>query len=418
MDLFERFKKDYFNYLVSFILPALVTGISIPVFKRILGSDGYGNFSIWFNLSLICVAILGVWITNSILRFYAGSENKVLFIQQVITIAFITQLFFCIPISLLIGVKSGDFLLGALIAVSILSTAIQFTIAAVSQSAFLSRKIIFLESIRVGTYLLLSLLLLLTTKMNYLYALFIGTIISYIVSAGYLYLQISKQIPGLKDVVYTSSNIKPLTNKFLKYGAPLSFWFAFSFLLGYIDKIFMAKNIGATVQGNYQAIFDLLSRGITILIYPVVTSLYPILTVAYEKGEIRAIKNILKKILLYELAGFVFATVLYWLFGADLLLLILKTPNTLSYKMMGFIVIAGTFIWQMAMVIQKHFELKLKSFLMLKMVVVAFAVQFLLYIIWGNSTNEMLYPLGYLLSAIVYLVLVSYSEFIVLLKKL
>jgi O-antigen/teichoic acid export membrane protein len=418
MDLFARFKKDYFNYLISFILPALVTGISIPVFKRILGSEGYGNFSIWFNAVLIVVAILTGWITNSVLRFFAASEDRAIFVHKALRVSLYSQIVFFIPATAIVWYLKGSLLLAIFFSISLLCISLQFIIGAICQAGFLSRKIMFVETIRVGTYVSIALFFLLFSRINYLHGLFFATIFSYVLSAIYLYRQASKVS------LITNSNVQEnkfditLTKQFFIYGAPFSFWYMFALLLAYIDKAFMLKNIGAEVQGNYQAIFDILSRAITILIYPIVTSLFPILADAYEKGKIKAIKELLKKIILYELMGFILASILYWLFGADLLFLILKTPNTLNYKLMGFIIIAGTFIWQMAIVVHKNFELKLKSFTLLKMVTVAFLAQLLLYLFCGNTTNQLLYPLGYLTSSVAYLIMVSYSEFKVFLKPL
>lgn len=410
MDLFARFKKDYFNYLISFILPALVTGISIPVFKRILGPDGYGYFSIWFNAVLIVVAILIGWITNSILRFYVASPDKSMFIRKTLILLGFTLLAFFVPSTVIVWYLKKDVLLSVFFSISLCSICLQFTIAAICQAGFLSKKIMFMETIRVGSYLVIALLFLLLSNIYYLYVLFFSTFISYALSTIYLYKQGAKSLIIVGDMLHKKKLDLSFAKYFFIYGAPFSFWYMFALLLTYIDKVFMLNNIGAEVQGNYQAIFDMISRAITILIYPVVTSLFPILTEAYEKGEISAIKALLKKIMLYEVAGFIVTGVLYWLFGADLLFLILKVPNTANYILMGFIVIFGTFIWQMAIVMQKHFELKLKSLFLLKMVVVAFLVQLFIYMFLGNTTNQLLYPLGYLAAAVTYLLLVSYSE--------
>jgi len=85
---------------------------------------------------------------------------------------------------------------------------------------------------------------------------------------------------------------------------------------------------------------------------------------------------------------------------------------------MGFIVIAGTFTWQIAVLVQKRFELKLRSLYLLMMVTIAFASQIIFYIAFKNYNNQLLYPLGFLLSAVIYLFLISVSELIVILKSL
>ncbi|MGZ7109511.1 MAG: hypothetical protein ACXVHW_11115, partial [Methanobacterium sp.] len=182
--------------------------------------------------------------------------------------------------------------------------------------------------------------------------------------------------------------------------------------LSYIDKLFMLHHFGGEVQGNYQAIFDLLSKSIVLIISPIITSLFPILTSAYAKGDKSEIRRLLKKIILYEIGGFVVTSILYWWFGANLLLRILKTPDIFIFKLMGFIVISGTFIWQIAILVQKRFELKLRSLYLLTMIIIAFSSQATFYLVFRNHNNQLLYPLGFLLSASIYLFLISISEFV------
>jgi hypothetical protein len=175
--------------------------------------------------------------------------------------------------------------------------------------------------------------------------------------------------------------------------------------------------MGAETQGNYQAIFDLLYRGIILIISPIITSLFPILTTAYEKGNKTEIRKLLKKIILYELAGFCLVVISYWWFGANFLLYILKIPKTETFKLMGFIVICGTFAGQLAILVQKRFELQLKSFFLFLMMCIAFFVQIIFYFVFKKYNYELLYPLGFLLSSLVYLILVSSSELITMAKS-
>ena len=410
MELFSKFKKDYLNYLISIILPALISGLSIPVFKNLLGSAGYGKFSIWYNAILITTAILSGWIAQSIIRFFPSSTHKHAFSREAIILSVKTQAIFFVPVFIIAYYFGHDLFLALLTSLVLLTTSLQFTILPVIQSSFLSKKIISSEIIRVLTYVGGAVLLLKFSGISYLYSLFIAVIASYLFSLLFLMKKATQFF--YKEGIETEKKPEQfhLFKRFLKYGAPLSLWFLFSYLISYIDKLFMFKYAGAEVQGNYQAIFDLLFRGITIIISPVVTSMFPILTSAYEKEDKKEIRKFLKKIIIYELSGFTVATIIYWLFGAHFLLLLLKTPDTLTFRLMGFIVICGTFVWQLAIVVQKRFELKLKSFFLLSMVAIAFFIQILFYLIFKDYNNILLYPAGFLLSAFIYLLLISFSE--------
>lgn len=418
MDLFLKFKKDYFNYLISIILPALISGISIPLFKHVLGASGYGNFSLWFNAVLILTSTLSGWISQSIILFYPSSNNKRSFSNKALLLSLRTQLLFLVPCFLIVWLISGDVFFAFLFSIALIFTSLQFSVLPIIQSGFLSRKIIFSELIRIVSYVGFALLLLKFSGLKNLYSLFIAIIIAYAFSLLYLLRQSARFFENIELGRITKKELIELFRKFFSYGAPLSLWFVFSYLLSYTDKLFILKNFGGEVQGNYQAIFDLLSKSIILIISPVVTSLFPILTSAYTSGNKNEIRNLLKKLIFYEAGGFALVSLLYWLFGADVLFIILKIPDTIIFKWMGFIVISATFTWQIAILVQKRFELKLRSLYLLSMIMIAFFVQIIFYIIFKNYNNPLLYPLGYLLATIIYLFLISVSELVTISKSI
>ena len=416
MSLFLRFKKDYYNYLISIILPVIITGLSIPIFKHLLGAEGYGSFSIYLNAVLIGTATTTGWVTQSVFRFYPSHANKFLFAKLAISVILITQLICFLPVLFFAWYIKRDLFLAIFICIAFLFTSLQFLYTALAQSSFLSKKTIYSETIRSVCYILIAVSFLSFTKINYLYVLFLAVIISFAASVFYLRIQTNKFLLDIDNNINIQLSLKSLTKTFFNYGAPLSMWFVFAYLLSYIDKIFLLKHLGAQIQGNYQAIFDMLAKGIGVLISPVIISLVPLLTQAYEKGEGVEIRQLLKKIILFEAGAFVLASILYWWFGANLLLFILKIPNNVTYKWMGFIAIAGTFVWQIAVVTHKPFELKLKSLFLFFMVAISFFSQVTFYWIFQESANPLIYPLGYLLSAVMYLFLVSFFQLPVIFK--
>jgi O-antigen/teichoic acid export membrane protein len=418
MDLFSRFKIDYLNFLVSILLTALISGVSVPVFKHLLGAAGYGKFSIWFNAILIITAVSSGWITQSIIRFFPASDNKYFFSKKAIRLSLETQLVCFVPVFFTCWFISKDIFLSILCSLVLLATSLQFTLLPVIQSGFLSRKIITSESIRILTYVGLAILLLKLTGISYMYSLFIAVFISYTFSLVYLFIQAHKFFRQSDNISLDKEKNTRLLKSFFKYGAPLSLWFIFSYLFSYIDKLFMYKNMGAEAQGNYQAIFDLLYKSISLIISPVITSVFPILTAAYQKGNKGQIRKLIKKIIYFELGGFCITGVLYWSFGARLLLHILKTPDTFSFRLSGFIVICGAFVWQLAILVQKRFELKFNTLYLLLMAVITFIIELIFYILLQDLNNPLIYPLGFLLSSVVYLFLISFTELLAFSKTI
>ena len=416
MELFTTFKKDYLNYLISIIFPSIISGISVPIFKHILGPEKYGYFSIWLNAILILVAVLSAWISQSVLRFYQESENKQVFTQKTIMICLKTQLLFFLPVFFVAYFFSNEIITSVLSVLLLIVISHQFSVLAIIQSGFLSKKVIWSELLRTTSFFVISIYLLKFTKIIFIHSLLLSSLISYFLSLIYLALQLKRKWIKTEKSISLAIDFKLLAS-FFKYGAPMSLWFIFFYLLSYIDKIFMLKFCGPVFQGNYQAIFDLIYKSIGIIISPVTTSLFPILVLAYQNSNTFEIKKLLKKILFFEIIALTVTTFMYWLFGADLLLHILKINPTSTYKWIGFIVLLTGFIWQFSVLINKKFELKKQSKILLFVIIVSFLAQMLFYFLFQKNKSPLIFPLGFLFSALMYLFLISFTELITILKQ-
>jgi len=416
MELFKTFKKDYFNYLISIIFPSIISGISVPIFKHILGPENYGYFSIWLNAILILVAVLSSWISQSVLRFYQESENKQAFIQKTIMICLKTQLLFFLPVFIVAYFFSNEIFTSILSVLLLIVISHQFSVLAIIQSGFLSKKVIWSELLRTTSFFVISIYLLKFTKIIFIHSLLLSSLISYFISLIYLALQLKRKWINNQKPISLVIDFK-LFSSFFKYGAPMSLWFIFFYLLSYIDKIFMLKFCGPVFQGNYQAIFDLIYKSIGIIISPVTTSLFPILVLAYQNSNTLEIKKLLKKILIFEIVALIITSFMYWIFGANLLLHILKINSTSTYKWIGFIVLLTGFIWQFSMLIHKKFELKKQSKVLLLIIFVSFLVQLLFYFLFQKYKSPLVFPLGFLFSALTYFFLISFGELIAIFKQ-
>jgi O-antigen/teichoic acid export membrane protein len=279
----------------------------------------------------------------------------------------------------------------------------QFSMMVIAQANFLSGKTIFSESIRSIGFLVLGFLLLRWIKIDFVYALFIASISAFSMSVLYLKMQTTNSSELTSEAKTTPKQIIQLAQQFFKYGAPLSLWFVVVYVYAYIDKIAMLKYFGANIQGNYQAMFDLLSKGFTLIISPVLISLFPIITLAYKEGKQADIKNLIRKIILYEILGYALVSIGYFWFGANILLQILSVPNETIFIQLGFIIITGTFIWQIAMVVNKIFELQMKSLQMLYAAIITLLLQLLYYFFIRNTNSPLMISLGYLFASVSYL---------------
>ncbi len=404
MDIFTRFKKDYANYFLGIIVPSLINGLSIPVLKRLLGAEGYGHYALYFNGMLIANALISGWLSQSVLRFNAKATDKAQFAAQSFFISGLLPLLLFLPACIIVWQQQGDFLFGILFAFTLLLASLQLPLQTLTQANFHSKATLYAEALRTTTWFGVAMLLY-WIGISYIYSLFVALFISYAVSVAYLYNK--NPLPPFGKKIIAPAGWRLLMKQLSVYGVPMSLWFVFAYLLTYIDKVYMLQYFGPVIQGNYNALFDFIAKGLVLMLVPVLTSAYPLLSEAYEQGETGLIKSLLRKLIMYELLALAAALILYQLFGYRILFYLLKIPPKPLYVHTGLLIIAGTLIWQVAMLAHKPFELRLRSVFMLGRVAIAFSCQMLFYFAAAPLHNPLIFPAGYCLAAIIYLLLVS-----------
>ncbi len=399
MDIFGRFKKQYAHYFLGVIIPAAINGVSIPLLKQALGSEAYGQYALYFNLMLITNLFICGWLWQGILRFTARMEDKISFAAQVFPISLVAPTIFFLPVVLLIWYWSGSWVFAFLFAATLLMAALQLPRQALMQASFQSKIVVKAEVVRNISWLVL-VGLIIAIKIITPTMLFGALLISYGASTAYLY--IKNPIQGNLSQLPFRIDLKKTASPLLQYGLPFSLWYVLFYLVTYIDKVFMLNRFGAEIQGNYNALFDFTAKALVLLLSPVLVTATPLLSDAYEKSAYQIANKLLRKLILYEILAMAVALVGFWLIGGRLIFLLLHIPNTASYMQMGMLIIGGTFLWQIAMLVQKQFELLLKTRLLLLAVAFSLICQCFFYWVIRREGAEYI-SFGFFLSGTIYL---------------
>jgi hypothetical protein len=222
-------------------------------------------------------------------------------------------------------------------------------------------------------------------------------------------LAINEQIENL--------NLNNLAKRFAVYGFPLSLWFLFSQGIMITDKFFLSNFYQSTYFGNYQANYDVLSKAIIILLSPVGITLLPMVAKSHNSSKYKELKQLLYKIVLIEGGLLIFTLLNYWFWGYKVVFNLVDIPNEAIYKFGGMLIISASFIWQMAMVVQKFLELEQRSKTMLAMVVAAFAIQIIFYTVFKNK-NALIFPAGLLVASTAYFVLIVCKSYQIITKNI
>ena len=368
----KEFKKDYVSYLLGVLVPAIINFLTIPFFKNFLGSAHFGVSSFYFSILLIVNTSFSGGITQSIIRLHVDYFDNKRFFEHSIWLSVLLQTALMLPFFFYIQSSLHIFSFSLLFVLALFFANVYTTLLAITQASRLSKLSAVAETLRTILLLSIAILFLIFFKgVYFLNAIFFAIAFSYLVAAAFLFkfnkfsikaLFRNFNLPGIKNIGIEIS----------KYGGFLIGWYFFSFGISLTNRFVLAHFLGKDNIGNFTASFDVINKSITVVLAPVVVSLFPLLVKANIQGNETAVSKFIKKLTAIETGIMALAIVIFVLFGFKIVTLILKTPGTSTYLFLDIQVIIGSFIWQMAMLQHKILELGKKTGHMLFFVAIGF----------------------------------------------
>ncbi|MES2646936.1 MAG: oligosaccharide flippase family protein [Bacteroidota bacterium] len=376
MNISSRFRQDLGYYLMGVIIPGAINAISVPLLKKLLGTSDFGKYGISYNLLLLLTAFSVGWLCQSIIRFKftaAGISNS--FYKQIFRLGTWVVLILSVS-ALLINMVyfNNPIAFSLLFSTAIIFCGYQNLLIGLSQANFLSRFTMYTEALRTAVFFILAVTLLKLDVMPSINALFLAIVVSYIASSLLLFKKNKLYTILFKaEGLQTTTEVFEISNVF-RYGLPLAGWYLISYLLLFLDKPLLVQHMGYEVQGNYQALYELINKGSVVLLIPVLYALFPLLSNAFENDDIAGGMKLLKKLILIELGIMITGLLAYWLVGFAILQYVLSVPDTFDYKFSGFLMLASILIWQIGMLVHKPFELRKQTNMLLWIVIASLAV--------------------------------------------
>jgi O-antigen/teichoic acid export membrane protein len=202
--------------------------------------------------------------------------------------------------------------------------------------------------------------------------------------------------------------IRKIGGDIFTYGGFLIAWYLLSFGISQGNRFVLAYFLGTKEIGHYTASFDVINKSITVILAPVVVSLFPLIVSAYSKGDVVNISRIIRKLTFIEVGVMAVALILFVTVGFPILSYILKTPDTKTYLWIDIQVIVSSFVWQIAMLQHKFLELQKKTVFMLVFIVLAFFVSISLDAFLISKIGIEVASVGFLAGGCIYLIGVLY----------
>ena len=406
--LIKQFKKDYLPYLLGIIIPAGASFLTIPILKNILGPADFGVYTFYLSILLIINSSFSGGVTQSIIRLHVDNDKRTFYYHS-LSISFYVSLIICIPLFIYILSSYHLVSFALLFIVSLFLANLYTSLLAVTQSKFLSVTSAISESVRTIVFLLLSITLIHFFKnVAFLVLLFIAICVSYTLVSSFLFFRNKLEIKRFKTNVY---DVLSTARQMVRYGGYLVGWFFFSYGISMANRFILAGHFGKESIGHFTASFDIINKSIVFLLSPVLLSLFPLIVKAHTEDRSTEVRHLIKKLTIIEASLMLGSLIAFPFVGFPLLSNILHTPMTADYLWLDMEVIAGSFIWQLAMLQHKYLELHKKTLKMLLFICIAFVISFSADWFCISYGGLQLAGIGFLAGGLVYLLTVMwYSE--------
>lgn len=412
--------KETFYYFISKAIPGIVGFISVLLFIRILGSSGYGQYSLFISQCNLIAAISFGWINQSQLRYFSKYFNKKNYnIIQIKAFAYSTLASFVL-ITLFVLLQSLSINILFVSIIVIIGVALFNYLKTLFQAKILPFKIIWFTSGQSLLALIIPICLLIIFGKKASILLF-GIGLSFLIPVFIMYFTKIKKIIISKFNFIAKNTGNNLLKKWFLYGSPLSLWFAAGLLLPFLDRYFINKFLLENELGIYSSIQEILVRFFSLSLFPLIMAIHPrIMNYWNNKNHEAAIKLML-----------VSMTILL-LFGIIIILVFIKFDGLVYYGFQKIIpefndqfkplllpILISGFLWQISLITHKILEIKEKTLLMVLFIIPSLIINMVGNIIFLPTVGLIATAYTSLFSALSYsLITLLYSLNTILRQKL
>jgi len=354
------------------IIPGLFGFISVIIFIRLLGVEEFGLFSLKFLFIQISSFFCFGWLKQALLRYYGRliqtpDISGIIFSGVVITI--IANVFVVFLLYLCQFPLKFSFIPVILLTIAINLVSLADVLFMTQENPVKVAQLSLVQSILSILFPLLLIILVSPSHTSVIN----GLIIAYSITAFiFLLLQLKQYNPVLKILLPTKNQFEKLRPLF-RFGWPLSFWFATSASLRFLDRYFIEYYLGSATMGSYAGIAEIINKLFTVLLFPIVIALHPRIMNLWNRQKFRHALTLLRIAMIVQFLLFLGILLFYIIFKADIVPILIKLIPELPPEISNIIfpIIIGGFLWQFALLVQKPLEITERPRIMLLFMVIA-----------------------------------------------
>ena len=404
--------KDSFKYAVTKLIPGLMGLMTIIVFIRMIGPEEYGKYSIQLSFLMAISAFSIGWLNQSTLRYSsryqtAASLSRVFGLGILISILFgLVVLGIASRYSIFDSLTGSESLIGFILFVAL--CAFQF-LSTLFRAQLKPINVIIITTVQSILGLLIPVILLSMFEQSHRFLL-IGLAMSYCTPPIIFFFV---NINRVKKFWFKENGIhksRHILVEFLKYGTPLSLWFALSLSLALLDRFFIKYFFEYETTGIYASFTDLVVRVFSILLFPLTLAVHPRIMSAWNTNKQSAAIALWWKALQYQLGIFIVLMAVVYIFTDNIfnMLMVILPDLNVSYSFLLMPILVGGFLWQFALLCHKPLEMDQRTKLMLLLMLAALCVNLIGNIVYLPHYGIIATAYTYIASATVYIITTIY----------
>jgi len=399
--LYRQLIGDSFFYLLTKIIPGITGLLSVIVFIRWVGPDGYGQFTLLLSFIMAAGALSSGWLNQAILRYFSQDENKGEFpvaIFRGILISFLLGF-----IILLVGFQfflDLDIIAFVIAYISLISIILFRLRSVLLQAGLKAKKVTQITAVQAILGLIIPLIFLI--RINHYLAIIAGISLAYLLIG---YKSIFSFNKFSTNSITSSNNV---LSKYYNFGIPLSFRISLGLFISFLDRWFIMFFLNDSITGLYAGYSEIIIKVFSIILFPITLTIHPRVTKLWNEGERKKSIQLVKKGIGIQSGIFLLAFVIFILFEKQFfnLSLILIPELSSEFLSLGIPIFISGFLWQISLLVHKPLELTEKPLKMVWAIIAALVVAVVGNIIFLPRIGVIATAYSSIASASVYIIII------------
>ena len=399
--LYRQLIGDSFFYLLTKIIPGITGLLSVIVFIRWVGPDGYGQFTLLLSFIMAAGALSSGWLNQAILRYFSQDENKGEFpvaIFRGILISFLLGF-----IILLVGFQfflDLDIIAFVIAYISLISIILFRLRSVLLQAGLKAKKVTQITAVQAILGLIIPLIFLI--RINHYLAIIAGISLAYLLIG---YKSIFSFNKFSMNSITSSNNV---LSKYYNFGIPLSFRISLGLFISFLDRWFIMFFLNDSITGLYAGYSEIIIKVFSIILFPITLAIHPRVTKLWNEGERKKSIQLVKKGIGIQSGIFLLAFVIFILFEKQFfnLSLILIPELSSEFLSLGIPIFISGFLWQISLLVHKPLELTEKPLKMVWAIIAALVVAVVGNIIFLPRIGVIATAYSSIASASVYIIII------------